>query len=351
MNTRPAQPLTQDETTILKGVAILSMIFMHLFNNVGRMEAHGVQDIMIGGAPLSYQISRLCLCVPMYLFLSGYGLYISWQNSKTMRPVRRCLLLYLNFWVICAIFIPLASWLRPETYPGSLTSFISNITAWNPTYNSEWWFLFPYIVLVFLAPLIFPLISKFDALRPFVLAGGVFLASYILSKYMHDYVDSRRWMHNMNNIAGCTFPFVTGAVCAKTHFFALVTTWINHRFKRASSLLQLILLFLVISPFVVQPLLPRVIFGVLFSFIFIFAFINLYRPYWVDKFLTLMGKQSTNMWLIHTFFCYYLFSHFVYSFTYPLLIFLVTLALSYASGRVVDIIYRPLRRMVAARMS
>ena len=351
MITRPAQPLTKDETTILKGVAILGMIFMHLFNNVGRMEAHGVQDIMIGGAPLSYQISQLCLCVPMYLFLSGYGLYISWQNNKTMRPLRRSLLLYLNFWVICAIFIPLASWLRPEAYPGSLTSFISNITAWNPTYNGEWWFLFPYIALVFLAPLIFPLISKYNSVLVFLISGFLYLCVYSIIKFNQDYLIHHHLIYNPILVLSCSFSFITGSLCAKNNIFAFVTQKIKQLPSIIPIVKQLSSLLLIIALFVVQAALPVSIFGTLFAFVFMFAFINLYRPIWVDKFLTLMGQQSTNMWLIHTFFCYYLFSNFVYSFTYPLLIFLVTLALSYASGRVVDSIYQPLRRMVAARMS
>lgn len=306
---------------------------------------------MIGGEPLSYLISQLCLCVPMYLFLSGYGLYVSWQNNKTMRPVRRCLLLYLNFWVICAIFIPLASWLRPEAYPGSLTSFISNITAWNPTYNGEWWFLFPYIVLVFLAPLIFPLISKYNSVLVFLVSGFLYLCVYSTIKFNQDYLIHHHLIYNPILVLSCSFSFITGALCAKNNIFGRITKGIWTVGHSGQILVQASLLILIVVLFVVQAALPVSIFGTLFTFIFMFAFINLYRPRWVDKFLTLMGKQSTNMWLIHTFFCYYLFSHFVYSFTYPLLIFLVTLALSYASGRVLDIIYQPLRRMVAARMS
>lgn len=351
MPIRPAQPLSKEETTILKGVAILSMIFMHLFNNTGRMASYGVQDITIGGLPLSYQISRLCLCIPMYLFLSGYGLYISWQKNNHMRPIRRVLLLYLNFWIIFAVFISLACILKPSTSLGSLSTFISNITAWNPTYNCEWWFLFPYIILVFIAPLLFPLIARSHSLHCFLVSGFIYLGVDYIIKFNRVYLIYHHLIYNPILVLSCSFSFITGALCAKNNIFGKVSGVLNLLTARAPITVQFTLLLLLCLLFVVQAARPVSIFGTLFSFIFMFAFINLCRPAWLDHFLTLMGKQSTNMWLIHTFFCYYLFAPFIYGFTYPPLIFLVTLALSYASGLLIDLAYKPLRTAILTRFS
>lgn len=349
MPLRPAQPLNKEETTILKGVAILSMIFMHLFNNVGRMEAHGVQDIILGGSPLSHHISLLCLCVPMYLFLSGYGLYISWQKNNRMHPLRRVLLLYLNFWIIFAVFIGLACWLKPSAYPGSLSTFISNFTVWDPTYNGEWWFLFPYIILVFLSPLLFPLIAKYNSLLVFLASGFLYLCVYGTIKFNQDYLIHHRLLYNPILVFSCSFSFITGSLCAKNNIFGRITKLLHQLPQPAHIPVQLSLILLLCLLFVVQATLPVSIFGPLFGLIFMFAFINLCRPACFDRFLTLMGKQSTNMWLIHTFFCCYLFQSFIYSFTYPPLIFLITLALSYVSGLFIDFIYKPLRTNILNR--
>ena len=45
-----------------------------------------------------------------------------------------------------------------------------------------------------------------------------------------------------------------------------------------------------------------------------------------------MGKHSMVMWLTHSFFCYHLFHDFIYSFKYPLLIYVVLLSISYLTS-------------------
>ena len=351
MPIRPAQPLSKEETTILKGVAILNMIFIHLFGKEDKIKACELHDIILSGEPLSYHISQLGLCVPMYLFLSGYGLYISWQKNNNTHPLRRVLLLYLNFWIIFAVFIGLACWLKPSAYPGSLSTFISNITAWNPTYNGEWWFLFPYIILVFLAPLLFPLIATYNSLLVFLASGFLYLCVYSTIKFNQDYLIHHHLLYNPILVLSCSFSFITGSLCAKNNIFRRITQALEQLPRPAHIPVQLTLILLLCLLFVIQAALPVSIFGTLFSFIFMFAFINLCRPAWFDRFLTLMGKQSTNMWLIHTFFCYSLFPPFIYSFPYPPLIFLVTLALSYVSGLLIDLAYKPLKTALLTRFS
>lgn len=60
------------------------------------------------------------------------------------------------------------------------------------------------------------------------------------------------------------------------------------------------------------------------------------------KTLTALGDHSMNMWMIHTWFCYYLFHSFIYSLTYPIAIFIVLTVISYLSSIVVNFIARPI---------
>jgi hypothetical protein len=69
---------------------------------------------------------------------------------------------------------------------------------------------------------------------------------------------------------------------------------------------------------------------------FILLFVCIKRPAWLDRSLNAFGRRSTSMWLVHTYFCYYLFQDFIYGFKSPLLIFLVLLCISYLVAVVVD---------------
>ena len=60
--------------------------------------------------------------------------------------------------------------------------------------------------------------------------------------------------------------------------------------------------------------------------------------------LVQLGKQSTNMWLIHTFFCYYfgIMSKVVTTPRYAILSLILLIALSFVAGTLVDLFWKGL---------
>lgn len=78
------------------------------------------------------------------------------------------------------------------------------------------------------------------------------------------------------------------------------------------------------------------IFYPFYTVLFIMFFSLLHRFSWVDKILMELGKRSTSIWLIHTYFCYYLFQNFIYSFKYPIIIFIVLMTISWMCAIVID---------------
>lgn len=71
------------ETTILKGVAILFMLYLHLFNQMANVNLCTTY-LSIRGVPFVHLFSRCTGPVAFYLILSGYGLYISSKNFETL---------------------------------------------------------------------------------------------------------------------------------------------------------------------------------------------------------------------------------------------------------------------------
>lgn len=93
--------LTKKQTKSLQGIAILFMLGLHLFN---RIDIAGFYDVKIywGGIPLLTYISYIFdACVPIYLFCSGYGLYVSEASGNTMKKrIQRVFKLLIRFWII-----------------------------------------------------------------------------------------------------------------------------------------------------------------------------------------------------------------------------------------------------------
>lgn len=62
-----------------------------------------------------------------------------------------------------------------------------------------------------------------------------------------------------------------------------------------------------------------------------------------------LGDQSMNMWMIHTWLCYYLFHNFFYGLRYPLLIFAAVTVASYYIGVIINFIAKPIERQILTK--
>ena len=63
------------------------------------------------------------------------------------------------------------------------------------------------------------------------------------------------------------------------------------------------------------------------------------RPKWLDSVMFYLGKNSTTLWFIHTFICYYLFHDIIYALKFPLLIFMVLISVSLILAYLFDMIH------------
>lgn len=104
------------------------------------------------GGGLSYLLASFFkLCVMIYVFLGGYGIYHTFSRCKSMRETIRCLIgrikkLYINYWKVFLIFVPLLYIFN--YYVLDLGTFFKGFVGISHTYNSEWWFFFPYVMVV-----------------------------------------------------------------------------------------------------------------------------------------------------------------------------------------------------------
>ena len=319
---------------MIKGVAILLMIFLHLFNNSSNVsECHNL--IYIGGQPLVLLLSKASNPVAFFLILGGYGLYKVYEKGDHNRW-SRLLKLYLHYWVILLVFVSIGHFIRPEVYPGSFLYVISNIIGYHTNYNGEMWFLLPYVILSALSPMLFRMVKKVKALYIIVFTLLIHIAtSYCISRYGESFLYLNYWAYNPLLVLYLLFNFSLGAMAARTDFFErLRSKRLNH-----------------IGLYAWGGVIALVSFNCIFKYNFFYAFgiitclLFIPLPTEIKNSLCKLGDQSMNMWMIHSWFCYYLFHNFIYSFSYPLLIFIVLVIISYVSSLLINLIAVPIERI------
>ena len=137
--------MSKDKSLVLKGVAILMMLWLHCFN-IGINKAIKYEDVFIGDYPLCDIIARCSSPVSLYILLSGYGLWFTYSRNGHIHVFKRLLKLFVLYWLTILIFIPLGSY--KGVYNFDLSEIIYYLLAYKTTFNATLWFLFPYSLLL-----------------------------------------------------------------------------------------------------------------------------------------------------------------------------------------------------------
>lgn len=334
--------MTRAETQIMKGVAILSMLFYHLFDWISNAEiCHNL--IYIDGTPLVHILSKATNPVPFFLILGGYGLYkVNEQGDK--HRWSRVLKLYIHYWMTLLIFVTIGHFMIPDKYPGTTSTIVSNLTSFHTTYNGEMWFLFPYVALSLLAPYIFKAMKHFKSIH--IVLGTLFIylcTSYCISRHGKSFLFTNYWIYNPLLVFHLLFNFSLGTVAAREKFFKKAKCKVRDiRHANYSRWLLIIILIAINCVFK---------YNFFYAFLIITLLVMAPLPKPVGVILAKFGGQSMNIWMIHSWFCYYLFHNFIYSFKYPLLIFIVLTTISYCCSLLLNLITKPIELRFMARFS
>lgn len=343
---------TKTDTKCIKGVAVLLMLWHHLFNDTRiycYTEISGIGKYNIIFAKLLGNI-----CVSIFLFMGGYGSFRQLQKSKKINILKKIKGLYVSYWRIFLPFVVIGI-LFFQQQPNycqdvfichvfdhiTWKTFLLNMLCLSSDINREHWFLSCYIITL----LLFGIYAKW--LQEFSIRSTIiFFIAYYLFTFFGLFLLGQQfgWMNDgfyKKILATNSFwsvLFLTGCICAKydllekfmlfeknnTHF-----TW--H--------LQLLLMFLLVS------------LRMLCSYLFIYYLEFLIVPFfvfivilWLRKIkrlysiVTKVGQYSTNMWLIHTFLCYYYIftAKLIYSLRFQFLEYLLFCLIVYILAIIID---------------
>ncbi len=314
---------SRQDTKALKGVAILLMLMHHLLAFPDRLPIK--YQYAVSAAALK-QLTTVGsfgkICVYIFMFLGGLGLAKQIQAHR-FHLLKKIWGLYRVYWRVFLIFVPLVflffsrqpryskafMWNRFASF--SFGKFLQNLTGYASSYNGEWWFVRVFVAAIFLGTIYYYLTEKIN--NVYLETGLVLFTSVFTVKFLPALIklspfsslaSSYLWMQLfMPNAFICSYLF--GIVFGKYDVFANLRRLFSsyNAFWRA-----MIGLLLIACAFYFQ----ENVFGngsemmlVITPVFMTGCLLLLDLSAKASKVLRYFGRMSTNLWLIHTFFCYY----------------------------------------------
>lgn len=309
--------ITKKQSTALQGVAILMMVYHHLFS----FATEYVSPLPFIQADIVRRIAWFCkLCVGIFAFVSGYGMYHVMQGQPGERffgrlmAEYRCVLvrilrLYGKLWLVILIFKGIDFLVSGRPFVAAQLP--GNLTALNPTYNGAWWYVEQYAKMLLVLPLLDLLLTRFDrpaesrkkrtffivlavlglgaalagrlwlpALWDLLLAVGKSMRISFLLIFVVGYLMARFALYQRLDKA-LRPAGVWGRVCVSVTLIAVVIA-VRVPLATDASYARL--------DFILTPLL---VYGLL-------TLLDYVKP--LSTFLVWWGRQSTYIWLVHVFF-------------------------------------------------
>lgn len=321
---------TKQHTRIVKGIAVLMLLFHHLFNDYPEYEGHYVNYWPFTGDQVT-NIALTCrVCVAVFVFITGYGLAASYAKvfprgyKETPRELTRFSLtrwwnLMTRYWFIVVLAWVLGQFLGRKPWdvygPGYLSTasravldFLGISEAFQSGwFNPTWWYMSLAILMIFLAPIVMYAARRVGSLPIFlvfwlVLGGFKFTATVALS-----------------------LPsFFFGIVCFEYRLFDHWNElWSGRRWGRAAKSVLLVAgMAMAFACFLNYNFLG--VLEVLLSWLIcasVMTFVSLIPG--ARSFFSVFGKHSDNLFFTHTLLYSYFFLGFYYSFQIPIVILLI----------------------------
>lgn len=339
--------ITIIQSKIIKTIAILMMLCLHLFNRT--YEGLFTPLLFIGKQPLSYYISLFSdACVPIFLFISGYGLYFNYQKNKGIMEKSngmRLFKLYINYWVVVLLFAVLLGFVMgKEGYPGNFGKFVLNFFGLDNSYNGAWWFFFTYVLLTLTAPLLFKILESFPV-WPIMI--GV-LIIYFVSFYFRIYNSNLftnpyiAWVFKQFYLFGTSlFPFIVGAITLQKKIHSQFSIYFGELKNKSTKAIFCIIILIVIHGFI-----PNFVIAPFLAIPFIFLWNQITISKQLERFLLWLSGHATNIWLVHMFFYMIYFESLIYAPEYPLLIFLGLVFWSVLASYLINVFYKPILKRI-----
>ena len=341
---------TKEDTFVVKGLAILSLLFYHLFEHYER-----VTTMQVDYRPFSMDTFLLIsgfgnICVAIFAFLSAYGItkgIMKMQlkpaengSNPQEKPIQneqvvagnmlpalykkacgRYLKLTVNFLMMFASVNLL--WFRKFDYKGlygtgwqgMLYGFLDAVGLAGmfktPTINDTWWYMELAVLIIFVVPLLYFVAKK--------MGNYTILLAVLLPVAVELTFDIKRYY----------FVILFGVLAAACEWFEKLFAMKVPVIIQVIGGVVLFVGFVIFRQnYVVYSEFAYLVDAPIAVFVSWFGAKLLSKIPIVRQVLSFLGKHSMNIYFVHTFFYMAIYQEFIYSFKYAGLIFLVLVAVS-----------------------
>lgn len=329
--------MTKQQTQLVKSIALLFMIWVHLFTSSDVTDK--LYSIMsLGGIPLASIICRGMGPVDFFLVVGGYGLYYQYRKRSDKHYFTRILNLYIHYWLILCIFVPLVIIIVQKPFGFSTLQIFYELTGLHASWNPPAWFLLPYSLLSMSHKKIFYVLDKVKWIWMMsILYALSFLMAVLLHLYGSTVINSNPLLSTPVVFVEFLFPFSFGAYACRYDFFTRLKDFVIKKNIHTSYIvLSLLILFSIRCFFSTSAW--HSLYVILFISLFVLIPVNVSKTNFLYRILESIGKQSMSMWLIHVFIYAYLFDDFIYKLKIPILIFIAVVGVTYICSLAVNVV-------------
>ena len=346
---------TKEHTMQMKGIAIIILLFHHCFLNAQRWATvpyeklattKGWGNYPISFAPFSshtiqYLASFSKICVAMFVFMTGYGMWVSYESQKKKTTMsnyikKRMVTLMTGFLIIFVVTeilaIPTGRFI--EVYGHDFRSVVYMIIdalglaklLGTPLFCLTWWYMSLAIVLIMIFPFVHSIMEKYQwvvvvasIIVPRACGFGQstdlfrYLLAYTLGMYFaqHDLLARIKEKFMEQNVAGKLLSLIVSLIGLAVIIKCRQNAWIGWKYLDFWD-------------------------GFAAMYVIVISYIYILNGKWIVKGLGFLGKHSMNIFLIHSFYRDVFFHEFTYSFYYAWLDYIVLMAISLVTSIVLE---------------
>lgn len=329
----------------LKGIAILLMMLHHNFRSVELFGQYSVSFFPFREQQVVNLALSCKICVSLFAFISGYGLFLSYQNSKinaSSWTAKRYIRTFSGYW-----FVWIASSIISQIIDGRATrilcsgnmsqsiayTFIDFLGLHNlfntPSVNGTWWYMSAAAVFILLTPVLYKYRNNLWL---------ILFMPCVCIRIIHSSGTSA--FTGGNSVYAFLSPFILGAIFANYHYFekwsSIGSSRISTKIYKCIAEIYVLILLYKMYHGLPQPVFWEFHFGI-YPTVFILFCVEFIIPIaFIKKILEFLGKHSMNVFLVHTFIRGYYLADFTYSWKHFIIICLVLLIISIAISVVIE---------------